>query len=593
MDLKKYIAELKRRNIFKSAIAYLVVAWIIAEVASVVLPTFNAPPYLMRALLLILIIGFPVNLIFSWIYDFTSEGIRKTENINEKSKKSNIKGSRLNIVIIVSLSIAVIVLLFNQFKNNSRKNTDNPTEIVEKLSGNNLIAVLPFLNTKSDESTDYLGFAMADQIIGSLIYLNNITVRPSSSVRKFENQTIDPVLVGKELNVDYILIGNYLKEGNIIRLNIELINLKTNKIVWREPVQVNFQSAFELQDIVSEKVVNELDIQFSQNEINRIKKDIPTNSLAYEYYLRAISYPRNNEGDELAIEMIKKSIELDSLYAPSYALYGDRLHSLANYALLKPEETIKAEKYIEKALSINPELYSAMGNLVMMYTESDRIKEAVKMTRKMIEISPNNAQSRFSLAYIYRYTGMNEEAVIETDKALSLDGENQKFRSCMITYTNAGKYEQALTVYNNFIESSFTVYQYGYTLFHMGRRQESIEYFKRSFELDSKGMTRQLSKAMLAFMEGNKDEVKTLMIELESYELKDAEPYYYYAEIYGLINDKPACYRCLIRAIDGGFFNYPLMIRDVFFDPIRDDSEFQKIIELAKTKHLAFKKELF
>ncbi len=261
MDLKKYIAELKRRNIFKSAIAYLVVAWIIAEVASVVLPTFNAPPYLMRALLLILIIGFPVNLIFSWIYDFTSEGIRKTENINEKSKKSNIKGSRLNIVIIVSLSIAVIVLLFNQFKNNSRKNTDNPTEIVEKLSGNNLIAVLPFLNTKSDESTDYLGFAMADQIIGSLIYLNNITVRPSSSVRKFENQTIDPVLVGKELNVDYILIGNYLKEGNIIRLNIELINLKTNKIVWREPVQVNFQSAFELQDIVSEKVVNELDIQ--------------------------------------------------------------------------------------------------------------------------------------------------------------------------------------------------------------------------------------------------------------------------------------------------------------------------------------------
>jgi len=84
MDLKKYIAELKRRNIFKSAIAYLVVAWIIAEVASVVLPTFNAPPYIMRALLLILIIGFPVNLIFSWIYDLTSEGIRKTENINEK-----------------------------------------------------------------------------------------------------------------------------------------------------------------------------------------------------------------------------------------------------------------------------------------------------------------------------------------------------------------------------------------------------------------------------------------------------------------------------------------------------------------------------
>ena len=127
--------------------------------------------------------------------------------------------------------------------------------------------------------------------------------------------------------------------------------------------------------------------------------------------------------------MIKKSIALDSLYAPAYAVYGDRLHTLANYGLLNPEESRKAEIYLKKGLSINPELFAAMGNLAIIYTETDRIEEAVKLTRKMVELSPNNADVHFSLGYIYRYAGMNEEAVLETEKAIILDGENPVYRS--------------------------------------------------------------------------------------------------------------------------------------------------------------------
>ena len=593
MNLKKYIGELKRRNVFKSGIAYLIVAWLIAQIASIVLPAFEAPPYFMKTLLFILSIGFPFNLVFAWIYDITPEGIKKTDRIEQKSEKVIIKNNRLNKVIIASLSIAVVVLLYNQINNNPKNNIVNPAVISENTSANNLLAVLPFLNTKSDVTTDYLGFAMADQIIGSLVYLNNITVRPSSSVRKFQNQTIDPTVVGEDLNVDYILVGNYLKEENIIRLNIELINLKNNQIIWREAVEVSFQSAFELQDIVSKKVVTGLNVQFSQNEIDRINKDIPVNSLAYEYYLRAIAYPRSNEGDKLAVEMIKKSIELDSLYAPAYALYGDRLHTLANYGLLNPEETRKAEIYLKKGLSINPELFAAMGSLVFIYTETDRIEKAVKLTRKMVELSPNNADAHFSLGYIYRYAGMNEEAVLETEKALILDGKNPRYRSSLLTYTFAGQIEKTLSTYDNFKESPFTTHQKGYALFRMSKQQESIKYFKRSIELDPEGLTGQLSKAMIAVMEGDKNDARILMKKLESYKLKDAEPWFFFAQIYGLLGDRAACSRCLRRAVEGGFYNYPLMSQDVFFKAVNDDSEFQEIIILAKNKHLAFKKELF
>ena len=164
------------------------------------------------------------------------------------SKKKKPFTSNLLIGFLVIVVIGQFV--YNQFWSNPENSVSNipaSQEVLNKeINNSNLIAVLPFLNSKPNIETDYLGFAIADQIIGSLVYLNELTVRPSSSVRKYENQTIDPVLVGKALNVDYILVGNYLNEENSIRLNIELINLKTNKIVWREPVEVNFESAFKL-----------------------------------------------------------------------------------------------------------------------------------------------------------------------------------------------------------------------------------------------------------------------------------------------------------------------------------------------------------
>ena len=355
MNLKKYISELKRRHVFKAGIAYLIVAWVIAEVASVVLPTFNAPAYFMKTLLFILIIGFPINLVFAWIYDITPEGIKKTEDIDQKGLRSIQKNSRINKVIIALLSVVVVLLLFKIFwnppgnkaeKTESRENIE-PADAHKKAI--DIIAVLPFSNTRPDSETNYLGFAIADQIIGSLVYLKNISVRPSGSIRKYEKQTIDPIIAGDDLKVDYVLIGNYLMEADIIRLNIELIKVNTNEMIWREPIEVDFHNAFELQDIVAQKVVEGLNVQFSQKELNRIGKDIPDNPLAFEYYLRSVSYPFSKEGDLLAIEMLNKSIELDSNYAPAYVELGERIHELALYGKFDSLLYNKAEKLYQKA----------------------------------------------------------------------------------------------------------------------------------------------------------------------------------------------------------------------------------------------------
>lgn len=590
MNLRKYIAELKKRHVFKAGLAYLVGAWVFTEVSALVLDTFDAHSYVMKTILIVLVIGFPIWLIFSWVYDLTPEGIKKTERSEQTASKNPKINQRLNRAIIAFLTVAVILLVVNQIRPSAEDKTFAGERVENPID---LIAVLPFFNTKSDPETDYLGFAMADQIIGGLIYLNNITVRPSASVRQYEQQSIDPKKVGEDLQVDYVLIGNYLMEASTIRLNVELISVHSNKILWRAPIEVDFRSAFELQDIVAQEVIEGMNVQFTQKELNRIRKDIPRDPLAYEYYLRSISYEHTNEGDKLALALLEKSIELDSTYAPAYNQLGDRLRKLAIYGLLGPEASLRSEKAFLKALSLNSEHIGALSNLAMTYTETDRILEAVELSRQILEVKPNSAEAHFSLGYIYRYSGMNDEAIREMEKAIALDPKDQSFRSINMTYLFSGKYENAIEAGRLFDESSYIIMIEGLALSKLGRKMEAIACFDRVIELDPDSRQAIVSKGTKAFLEGNFEEGLSHSRNYEQHQSADGEAWYFNCFLYGMMGDTDGCTRCLDKAIDEGFFNYPLMSTDSYLDSVREDPEFQKVLQKAKEKHLAFKERFF
>jgi TolB-like protein len=573
---------------------YAATAFIILEAGDIILPRFGLPEWTVKLLIILLIIGFPITVIISWIFDITPDGIIKTERVDANKKNRGTHQPRrriisINNLVITILFIVVCILLYPRILNKAKiaDITDLDKKTIE------LIAVLPFYNTKSDPQTDYLGFALADQIIGNLIYLNNITVRPSGSVRKYEKQVIDPIITGNDLKVDYILIGNYLKESNTIRLNIELVEVNTNEMIWREPIEVDFNSAFELQDIVAQKVVEGLNVQFSQKELTRAGKDIPDNPLAYEYYLRSISYPFTNDGDQLAIEMLNKSIELDSNYAPAYAQLGDRLHRLAQFGLLNPEETKRSENFYLKALSLNEDYIYALSNLAQIYTETARIEQAVQLTQKILKINPNNAEAHFSLGYIYRYAGMNNEAIQEMEKAITIDPKNPGFRSIVITYQLAGEYEKSFEASKIFNQSSFILGEQGAALFRQGDLKQAIDYFDRSIDMDPDGLLALWITGMKAYIEGNIEAGLDAARKFENANIIDAEAWYHFAGNYGLLGDRDGCIRTLQRAVDGGFFNYPFMLSDSFLDSVRNDPEFQKILQKAKEKHLAFRKRFF
>ncbi|MGI9546939.1 MAG: tetratricopeptide repeat protein [Flavobacteriaceae bacterium] len=586
MKFKHIIRELQRRNVPKAALAYLVVAWMIIQVSSILLPTFDAPAYVMQSIVICLLIGFPLWVVFSWIYDISAKGIKKTGASTDVPVKIDTRiGQRLNRIIITALTIAVVLLLYNQFLIQSDR-----SELSNGLEGT--IAVLPFINNKPDPESDYFGFAIANQIIGDLNYLKNITVRSSSTIRKYDQKVPDLAELKEDLNVEYVLVGNYINEGNRFRLNVELIELEELTMIWRsDNIEVDFSNTFALQDIVAKKVVDGLNIKFSKKELDWIEKDIPKNPLAYEYYLRSSSYPLTSEGDQLAIEMLKKSVELDSTYAPAYGDLGFRMQRLAHFEMLERETVIATEQYYLQALELNPQQLSALGYLVVFYTETARTEEALEITRRMIDINPNNASARFSLGYLYRYIGMIDESISEMEKAIEIDPKNPNYSRIGVSYLSSYQYEKALNAFRMGKNTSYAQIWQGITLYRMGKFDEALPYFDI---LINKQIEPYMAQSSLAFKSVILDDVegglKATRI-LENADHPDSEGWYYMSAMYLGLGDKESSLRCLQEAVNRGYYNYPLIISDPLLEPIRDDPAYKNIVDIAKDQHLYFKKK--
>lgn len=564
----------------------------VVQVLDILLSTFETPPYVMQGIVVLLIVGFPLWVLFSWIYDITSKGIVKTlSGIDTSSQEASKIKSSLNKVIIFSLSIAVVLLLYNQFADPStRKNQ----QLFAYNGPDGTVAVLPLSNNKPDPDTDYLGFAIANQIIGDLNYLRNITVRSSSEIRRFAGKEIDFSRIREQLNVDYALVGNYLKEANQIRVNVELVELEDLRMVWRsEDIEVDFSNTFTLQDIVSKKVVDGLNIQFSQQEMNLIEKDIPNVPLAYEYYLRSSSYPLDTEGDRLAIEMLRKSIALDSTYSPAYADLGFRTQRLTLFEMLDENSLEESEQYYLKALSLNPNNLSALSYLAVLYTETARTEQAIELTRRMIEINPNNASALFSLGYLYRYIGMIDESVAHMEKAISIDPKNPNYSRIGISYLCQNRYDKALESFRKGRGTTYSLTWQGITLYRMGRRQEALEYLDQVIEKESEPYMLYSCKAVKAAILGNTREGLEMVKLLEDANTSDSEGWYYWAIIYADLNNTEGALRCLEEAVNHGYFNYTFMMSDPLLEGIREDPRFHAISEAARERHLYFKEKFF
>ena len=454
------------------------------------------------------------------------------------------------------------------------------------------LAVLPFSNIVNDTQTNFLGFALADQIIGSMAYSKNVLVRPSSTIRKFQNEVFDLKEAGEELKVDFILAGNYLKEADTIRLNIELVDLESDEMIWRESIEIKYKNVFELQDIVAQKVVEGLKVQFSDEERKRMKPDTPQNPEAYEFYLRAVSYPHTIEGTKIAIEMLNNSVSMDPLYAPAYLELGMRNNQLSQVGKNTEQAHNNAEKALLKALSLKNDFLPALAYLALIYTDVGNHQEAHSHLIRALKINPNDAWLHFSLSYHYRYIGFLEESKKEIEIALSIDPENTNFRSSIVTYMFLGKYNEILESFNLALESPFTLNYLGEVAFRNGNKELAFEYFEKVLEIKEEIGEYYFASSFVEFIKGNIEKAAEFNLKRELENPADSEIWYEIARIYGLLNKTEACSRALKKSIDMGYVSYPSMQSDSFLDPVRPDPGIQDLLMQAKMKHEELKKKL-
>ena len=455
------------------------------------------------------------------------------------------------------------------------------------------VAIMPFKNIRSDPDIDYLSYALAVQIIGELNYLSSISVRPSSAISIYEKQMFSIKEVGKKLNVNYVLTGDYLQEGNNIRLNVELVEVKTNDIILLESINVQYEDTFTLQDTVSRKVISALSVQFFQEERDRMQVDIPHNPRAYDLYLRSIKYPITIKGDSLAIEMLQESINLDSTFAPAFAELGYRIRSRSLTVLGAAPEIERVEKLFVKALTLNDQLLNAMNYLANLYTDIGKTEKAIRFLERAQKINPNNAETHYIYSYLYRYTGMLLESEKEAQIALKLHPGNQRFRSIALTYAYLEQYQKAISLCDMDKRSPFALAIKGEIYFRNDNQKSALEFFNSVLTLEPDGSAAMIVKGPKFYIEGDIEKSISATSLWEKTNPYDSEFLYWMAGHYGKFGDKKGCVRVLKKAIDGGFYNYPFMLKDSFLDSVRSDPEFRKVLALAKNKHEDFKSKYF
>jgi serine/threonine-protein kinase len=213
---------------------------------------------------------------------------------------------------------------------------------------------MPFRNLKGDTETDFLGLSLADAIITKLGYVSTVIVRPSSYVEKYRNQEIDPQKIGAELNVNTLLTGSFMKEGDEIRIKTQLVDLESNEILWRDSIDLKYDKVLLVEDRVAREIIGGMKLKLSPVEDKHIALDAPSDPLAYEYYLRGVDlYTRNDF--PMAVELFRKSVSIDPNYAQAWAHLGTAYTAVAAFSFRRTGRLSKGFGSLPKSTRTQPE----------------------------------------------------------------------------------------------------------------------------------------------------------------------------------------------------------------------------------------------
>jgi len=445
--LIKFWQELKRRRVVHVIVVYASAGFVIIELVNNVYETLNLSERTPALILIILAIGFPLAILFSWIFDVTPQGVQKTKPLEEMQKgETTTVSSPWRIATYISVVIIIGLLAFNIFGGRNRFTID------ESLAKS--IAVLPFQNFSEDADQDFMCLGLTDEIINHLFKLESFAkVASLTSVLTYRGSDKRSTEIGEELGVSYILEGTYKKIGEDLRVSAQLIEATSDKHIWQQDYNRPYAQIMSLQSEIALQISDQINAFVTDDEKKRIQKMPTANLTAYEFYLRGIETYNFHYDFTKAIELFEKAIEHDSTFALAYSYLAQCYQFIYRYSYsslaLYEEAHSKARDAALKAYELDPNLGEALAVYGLILAEDWEIYAAEEFFKRSIELSPGSPEVNSSYAQYLRWLGRYNESIEIGKKLIELDPKNPMNYGWLSNYyIHAGQYEIAIRYIN-------------------------------------------------------------------------------------------------------------------------------------------------
>ena len=440
MKQRNFFAELKRRNVYKVAVAYAVVGWLVIQISSTVLPTFHAPEWVVQTLVVLVALGFPIALVLAWAFELTPEGIKRAEDVAPGESITRKTGRKLVGITVVLAVIAAGLFAF-QFLRGKPAATPGPGATVASVAPPALllipeksIAVLPFENLSSDKENAYFADGIQDEILTRLSKVAALKVISRTSTQKYKSAPDNLREVGKQLGVANLLEGSVQKIGNAAHINVQLIRAASDDHLWAESYDRKLDDIFGVEAEVAQSIASALNAQLTGAEQEALAQKPTSNSAAYDAYLRGLGNLAENSLNAAA-HSFAEAVRIDPQFALAWAKLC-RAHSLIYFHYTDRSEARRtaAANSLAEALRLQPHLPEAqLSKADFQYWVLLDYKGARDLLQQLHLSWPSNAEIVQDLGWDLARLGEWKKSAEYLDEAISLNPRDLFLRKSAVS----------------------------------------------------------------------------------------------------------------------------------------------------------------
>jgi TolB-like protein/Flp pilus assembly protein TadD len=588
-DKPSFFAELKRRNVYKVAVAYIVAGWALSQGIAQVFPVFDIPNWVIRLIVLLIIIGLPIALVLAWSFELTPQGIKRTETADAMPEATRKRRHVWIYVVIIGAILSIGLFLLGRYSaiNGAPRQDASAARTEAATVPNKSIAVLPFDNLSRDPDNAFFTEGVQDEILTRLAKVADLKVISRTSTSRFKSAPVNLPQIAKQLGVANILEGSVQKAADQVRVNVQLINAMTDAHLWAETYDRKLTDIFAVESEIAKTIAETLQAKITGSEKTSIAKAPTANPEAYELYLKGRFFWNKRTGTDLrkAIDYFNQAIAKDPNYALAYVGLADSYLLLSSFAAVSPGESLPpARSALKKALELDDSLAEAHASFGLLATLELDLHRAINELKRAVELKPNYATAHHWLALAHMTLAQFDPAISEAKRAIELDPLSLVINAdTSWIYFSARRHDEAEAQVRKTLEIGpqfFLAHYYlGEVLQFKGRLGEATAEFQKAFELNNDPY----SLAMLGqayARNGQKDEAQKILAQLNEEAKSHYVAPYALALVQIALGAKDRAIEELEHAYHEQETNYLFAIKvDPMLDDLRRDPRFEALVQ--------------